>query len=118
MNASRLFRGGPLQGQFAGMMDALMNHLGNTDFGDAWHSAQGYRTLEELANAYGYDLSTPEGRAATIEEHLARLAEDPDAPRWFDGVVAHITQLLRAIGFNAWTDADTRVLLAKARATL
>jgi hypothetical protein len=112
---ARLFRGGPLERQYIGIIEAAWARFSGQDLGEEFAARHGYRTLEDLARWYGYDPATPEGRASIMEEHWARLAEDPNPPRWFDAVLSEITRLLRAMGFNAWTDADTRVLLARAR---
>jgi hypothetical protein len=57
-------------------VEAITNHLANVDFGNAWHSAQGLPHARGARRChYGYDLSTPQGRADTIEEHLVRLAK-------------------------------------------
>lgn len=111
---SRIFNG-PLAEEYGQIMAGLLKQLHGQNFGDAWAAKHGYRTLAELAQAYGYSFKTLDGMTRTIEEHLARIAEEPQAPSWFDHVISAITNLLRRAGYNAWTDADTRVLLGKAR---
>ena len=112
---ARLFEG-PLAQQYGKIVAAIYNKLATQNFGDAWRAKHGYRTLEELAQWYGYDWTDPEGIYRTIEEHLARLAESPSVPRWYDEVISQITYLMRnGFGMKTWTNADTRVLLARAR---
>jgi hypothetical protein len=112
---ARLFQGGPLEPEFRGIMDAYWQHEAGQEFGTDFNRTHGYGNLDELATRYGYDNSTPEGRANTLQEHFARLAEDPAPPKWFDAVITRFTEFFRKLGFNAWTDSDTRILLQKGR---
>ena len=112
---TRMFEDGPMHDQFHGIMDAFWQHQAGQDFGADFKRTNGYGSLDELASWYGYDQTTPKGRASILEEHFARLAEDPAPPRWFDAVVGKFTELFRKFGFNAWTDSDTRLLLQKGR---
>lgn len=112
---ARLFKGGPLEPEFRGVMDAFWQHEAGQDFSADFQRTHGYGNLDELATRYGYDNSTPEGRSDTLQEHFARLAEDPAPPKWFDAVITRFTDFFRKLGFNAWTDSDTRILLQKGR---
>jgi hypothetical protein len=112
----RLFQGGQLAGKYLSLLgETVYDFLSGQDFGEAWATKHGYRSLAELAQHYGYDITEPEDRARTVEEHLSRLAEDPAPPKWFDAVLTRITALMRELGFNTWSNADTRTLLLQAR---
>lgn len=73
--------------------------------------------LEALAKLYGFDLTTVAGRAALIEEHMARVAEAGIKPAWWTAVIARIKDALKRLGFGqgATTDDEIARLLSLAR---
>jgi 3D (Asp-Asp-Asp) domain-containing protein len=109
-----LFRG-ELAGQYDAIMGHAFDHLSGQDFGANHGDLHGYRSLADLARGYGFDLSTAEGRAATVEEHMARVAETANPPAWYHRVIAALSDLIRKMGFTHWTDSDTHMLLEQAR---
>lgn len=76
----------------------------------------GKKGLQDIAKRYGFDLNTEEGRKTAAEEKLAEMAETGEKPGFIKRVVAMIKEWLRKMGLDLkWTDADIKVLIAKAR---
>jgi hypothetical protein len=72
-----------------------------------------FLALPTEQGGYGYDFTTPKGRAAAAEELLARFNESwRDAPSWVQHKIAQIRALFpRFFPSLQWTDADVRSLL-------
>jgi N12 class adenine-specific DNA methylase len=62
--------------------------------------AYGKSGLQSIADEYGYDLSTEEGRLKAAEEKLAELVEMGDKPSLLNRLMALIREALRSIGFT------------------
>ena len=79
----------------------------------------GQRGLRSIADSYGFDLSTENGRLLAAEERLAQIAEANEQPRFLERVYAAIRNWLRRMGFTIrLNDGDVRAVLASARRTL
>lgn len=70
--------------------------------------------IQQIADQYGYDLSTRLGRLQAAEEVLAHLAETHTEPGLVRRAIAAIRQWLRDMGFSLeLTDNDIRALIAR-----
>ena len=79
----------------------------------------GQRGLRSIADSYGFDLSTENGRLLAAEERLAQMAEANERPKFLERVYAAIRNWLRRMGFTIrLNDADVRAVLASARRSL
>ena len=79
----------------------------------------GQRGLRSIADSYGFDLSTENGRLLAAEEKLAQMAEANERPKFLERVYAAIRNWLRRMGFSIrLNDGDVRAVLASARRTL
>ena len=76
----------------------------------------GQRGLRSIADSYGFDLSTENGRLLAAEEKLAQMAEANERPKFLERVYAAIRNWLRRMGFGIrLNDGDIKTVLASAR---
>ena len=79
----------------------------------------GQRGLRSIADSYGFDLSTEDGRLLAAEERLAQMAEANERPKFLERVYAAIRNWLRRMGFTIrLNDGDIQAVLASARRAL
>jgi hypothetical protein len=76
--------------------------------------------LQDIANRYGYDLSTERGTRLAAEEKLAQLAETMDKPALWDSFTAFVKQWLnkRGFGFDLNPDELQATVASISRRTL
>jgi len=75
----------------------------------------GKKGLQEVADLYGFDLSTRDGRMSAAREKIARMAEKGEKPGFLKRLYAAIREALRNIGFTIrLTEADIKALVARA----
>jgi hypothetical protein len=69
----------------------------------------------DIANTYGFDVTTKEGQREAAEEVLANIAEENSDPGLLKRAYATIRKWLRKIGFNIdLSDNDIRSMMADA----
>ena len=72
--------------------------------------------MKPIADEYGFNLKTKQGRIDAADEWLAREAEVNPSSKWIDRAIAAIRKWLRKINPNLrFTDSEIRALLAEAR---
>ncbi|HOI95559.1 MAG TPA: PLxRFG domain-containing protein [Syntrophobacter fumaroxidans] len=75
----------------------------------------GKKGLQEIADLYGFDLGTQEGRMNAAREKIARIAETGEKPGFLKKLYAAIREALRKLGFTIeLSENDIRSLVARA----
>ena len=77
--------------------------------GENLAKAAGFESLQHMADSYGYDMNTPEGRRNMNGELFARFAErianDPKPPVWWKNAIAEVKAWFKKF-FNMDMGAD------------
>ncbi len=72
--------------------------------------------LKDIAEAYGFDLGTRDGRLNAAREKIAQIAETGERPGFLKRLYQAIREALRKMGFRvSFSDADIQSLLARAQ---
>lgn len=81
-----------------------------------WYANKRNEEWKALAEGYGLDLKTREGRIEAAEEMLGRDARTGKDSTMLSRIIAAVKEFLRSIGFDVgYGEAEIRELLGKAR---
>lgn len=105
------------------LLHEVVGHYGmESILGNRWNrfldevvALYGKKGLREIADLYGLDLETKEGRRNAAKEKIAQMAETGEKPGLLKRIYAAVRDALRRMGFTLrLNDADVQRLLERA----